>query len=125
MSDAHGHVLLVDDDRQTRLKMVRDIESGGYSVSAAEGGRQALDMLKSTPFDLVLLDILMPDLDGYGVLADMKAHPTLRNIPVIVISALDDSESIEKCMQMGAADYLTKPVDSVTLNARIGKSLAK
>ena len=125
MSDDHGHVLLVDDDRQTRLKMVRDIESGGYSVSAAEGGRQALDMLKSAPFDLVLLDILMPDVDGYGVLAEMKAHPTLRNIPVIVISALDDSESVEKCMQMGAADYLTKPVDPVTLNASIGKSLAK
>jgi adenylate cyclase len=123
MTENQGRVLLVDDDRQTRLKLARDLEDGGYSVSQADGGRAALDMLQSEPFDLVLLDLLMPEVDGYAVLAEMKADETMRDIPVVVVSAVESPENVEKCMQMGAKDYLTKPVDVTKLNACVSKCL--
>ncbi len=123
MTKDQGHVLLVDDDRQTRLKLARDLEGGGFAVSQADGGRAALDMLRSEKFDLVLLDILMPEVDGYAVLAEMKADEAMRDIPVVVISAVEDPENVEKCMRMGAKDYLTKPVDAATLNTAVSKCL--
>ncbi len=123
MTKDQGHVLLVDDDRQTRLKLARDLEGGGFAVSQADGGRAALDMLQSEPFDLVLLDILMPEVDGYAVLAEMKADETMRDIPVVVVSAVESPENVEKCIRMGAKDYLTKPVDAATLNACVSKYL--
>ena len=123
MTEDQGRILLVDDDRQTRLKLGRDLEDGGYAVSQADGGRAALDMLRSEPFDLVLLDILMPEVDGYAVLAEMKADETMHDIPVVVVSAVESPENVEKCMRMGAKDYLTKPVDATTLNACVSKCL--
>ncbi len=84
MTEDQGRVLLVDDDRQTRLKLARDLEGGGFAVSQADGGRAALDMLQYEPFDLVLLDILMPEVDGYAVLSEMKADEAMRDIPVVV-----------------------------------------
>ncbi len=123
MTESQGRLLLVDDDRQTRLKLARDLEGGGYAVSQADGGRVALDMLQSEPFDLVLLDILMPEVDGYAVLAEMKADETMCDIPVVVVSAVESPENVEKCLQMGAKDYLTKPVDVATLNACVSKCL--
>ena len=123
MTENRSRVLLVDDDRQTRLKLTRDLEGGGFVVSQADGGRAALNMLQSESFDLVLLDLLMPEVDGYAVLAEMKANEMTRDIPVVIISAVENQENVEKCKQLGAKDYLTKPVDAATLTARLSKSL--
>jgi len=123
MTKNSGRILLVDDDRQTRLKLARDLAGGGFAVSEAAGGRAALDMLRSERFDLVLLDILMPEVDGYAVLEQMKADEATRDIPVVIISAVENPEDVEKCMTMGAKDYLTKPVDAATLNACVAKAL--
>ena len=124
MTHELNRVLLVDDDRQTRLKLSRNLESEGYSVSVAQGGRQALDMLESESFDLIILDILMPEVDGFTVLSQVKATPALSEIPVVVISAVDDPDSIEKCRQLGAAEYLIKPVSAEHLNACVSSVLA-
>lgn len=123
MTEDRSRVLLVDDDRQTRLKLTRDLEGGGFAVSQADGGRAALDMLQSESFDLVLLDILMPEVDGYAVLEEMKANEMTRDIPVVIISAVESQENVERCLQLGAKDYLTKPIEAATLNASVSKSL--
>lgn len=125
MTHELNRILLVDDDRQTRLKLSRNLESEGYTVGVAQGGRQALDMLESESFDLIILDILMPEVDGFTVLSQVKATPALREIPVVVISAVDDPESIEKCRQLGAAEYLIKPVSAENLNACVSTVLAE
>ena len=82
-------------------------------------------MLQSEPFDLVLLDILMPEVDGYAVLAEMQTGAAMKDIPVVVVSALESAEDIEKCKRLGARDYLTKPVDAATLVACVSKALGK
>ncbi|MCZ6773898.1 MAG: response regulator [Proteobacteria bacterium] len=125
MTHELNRILLVDDDRQTRLKLSRNLESEGYTVGVAQGGRQALDMLESASFDLIILDILMPEVDGFTVLSQVKATPALREIPVVVISAVDDPDSIEKCRQLGAAEYLIKPVSAENLNACVSTVLAE
>jgi signal transduction histidine kinase len=108
-----------------RLKLSRGLEHQGYSVDLAEDGQQALDMLEAELFDVVLLDIIMPGMDGYQVLETIKADPELRHIPVIVISALDEIESAVRCIEMGAEDYLPKPFNPVLLRARLNASLQK
>lgn len=125
MADEHGHILVVDDYKTNRLKLSMGLKQQGHTVALAENGRQALDMLRSESFDVVLLDILMPEMDGHQVLAHMKADNNLRDIPVIVISALDEMDSVVKCIEMGAEDYLPKPFDPVLLKARLGASLRK
>jgi signal transduction histidine kinase len=125
MSEEHGHVLVVDDNRTSRLKLVRTLEQQGHTVSAAENGSRALQMLAEQSFDVVLLDIVMPEMDGYTVLASMKANPELHNIPVIVISAVDELDSAVRCIQMGAEDYLPKSFEPVFLRARIEASLRR
>ncbi len=125
MADIRGRILAVDDNRLNRLKLARGLEVQGHSVAVAEDGRQALEMLKAEPFDLVLLDILMPELDGYQVLEAMKADGTLREIPVIVVSAVEEMDSVVRCIEMGAEDYLPKPFDPVLLKARTGACLEK
>ena len=123
MTEQPARILLVDDDRQTRLKLARDIEGAGYSVSSAESGGQALEMIRSQSFDLILLDILMPEIDGFQVLETLQADPILRDIPIIVISAMDDQASSDKCLALGAKAFLTKPVDPDRLNASIEQNL--
>jgi class 3 adenylate cyclase len=125
MSDGLGHVLVVDDNRLNRLKLARGLEQQGYAVNTAENGREALEMLRSTSFELLLLDIMMPVMDGFQVLEEMKSDPGLRDIPVIVISALEEMDSVVKCIEMGAEDHMPKPFDPTLLNARIGASLEK
>ena len=120
-----GQILIVDDNRINRLKLSRALTQQGHAVSEAENGREALEMLRVEPFDLVLLDILMPEVDGFQVLREMKDDTTLRNVPVIVISALEEMDSVVKCIEMGAEDHLPKDFDPVLLNARIGASLEK
>ncbi len=125
MAHRSSSILVVDDNRMNRIKLSRSLEQQGYTVGLAEHGQQALEMICSQPFDLVLLDIIMPGMDGYQVLAHMKQDSTLRDIPVIVISALDEIESVVRCIEMGAEDYLPRPFEPVLLKARIGASLEK
>ena len=120
-----GHLLVVDDNKVNRLLLGRNLEQQGHTIAFAENGRQALEMLRTRPFDLVILDVLMPDLDGYQVLEQIASDQQLRNIPVIMASSLDELDSVVKCIEMGAEDYLTKPVNPVLLRARIGASLEK
>jgi class 3 adenylate cyclase len=118
-------VLAVDDNRVNRIALSRLLRQLGHVVTLAENGQQALDRLKESAFDLLLLDIVMPEMDGYEVLRRLKQDRALRDIPVIVISALDDMKSVVKCIEMGAEDYLPKPFDPVLLRARIDASLEK
>jgi class 3 adenylate cyclase len=118
-------ILVVDDNADNRDMLARRLRRQGYEVLTAVGGKTALEMLTATPVDLVLLDVMMPDLDGYAVLQRLKAEPTLRDIPVLMISALDDMDSVVRCIQLGAEDYLGKPFDPVLLQARIGACLEK
>ena len=106
------------------MQLKRSLEQQGHTAALAENGRQALAMLDAGDYDVVLLDILMPEMDGFEVLARLKSDPTLRDLPVIVISALDDMESILRCIEMGATDYLPKPFDVRLLRARLNASLA-
>ncbi|MFC2029396.1 sensor histidine kinase [Chloroflexota bacterium] len=125
MTEAEGQILVVDDNRMNRLKLSRTLEVRGYTVSLAEDGQGALDMLAAQAFDVVLLDIIMPGMDGYQVLERIKGDPGLRDIPVIVISALDEMDSVVRCVEMGAEDYLPKPFNPVLLQARLNASLQK
>ncbi len=125
MTDRPIHILAVDDNRMSRLKLARTLEGGGYSVSQADGGRTALDMLRSEGFDLVLLDILMPEVDGFQVLREMKNDADLQNFPVIVISGLEDMDSVDRCLAAGADDFLSKPVDPTVLQDHVRKLLGK
>jgi len=120
-----GKILIADDNRVNRLLLGRGLEQQGHTVVFAEHGREALDLLRKDDFDLLLLDVLMPELDGYEVLAELKRDTHLREIPVIMTSSLDELDSVVKCVEMGAEDYLNKPINPVLLNARIGASLEK
>ncbi len=119
-----GIILVVDDDLFNRVVLSTSLKEEGYAVETAEDGMQALEMLDTRPFDVVLLDLLMPEMDGYQVLEKMKASASLRNIPVIIVSSLDEMDSILRCIAMGATDYLPKPFDAQLLRARLGASLA-
>lgn len=124
MLDTKGHILVVDDNRLNRMRLAHSLQQEGHSSAMAEDGRQALQMLANQAFDVVLLDLIMPELDGFQVLEQMKSDSRLREIPVIVISALDEMESIVRCIEMGATDYLPKPFDVTLLRARLNASLA-
>lgn len=120
-----GRLLVVDDNKVNRLLLARGLREQGHQVEFAENGREALDRLRAEPFDLILLDIIMPELDGYQVLEELTTDPDLRNIPAIVISAMDELDSVVKCIEMGAEDYLSKPLNPILLRARIDASLEK
>ncbi len=118
-----GHLLVVDDDPMNRDTLARHLQRQGHRVTVAENGRQALEMVSTHPFDLVLLDVMMPEMDGYEVLQRLKRDQASQDIPVIVISALHELESAVLCIEMGAEDYLPKPFSPVLLRARIGSCL--
>ena len=120
-----GRVLVVDDNKVSRLLLARGLEQQGHRVTFAENGRQALVLLRDRPFDLVLLDVMMPELDGEQVLATLTGEPGLRDIPVIMISASDELDSVVRCIELGAEDYLPKPLNPVLLRARVSASLEK
>ena len=124
-SSSPGRLLVVDDNKVNRLLLGRSLEQQGHSIEMAENGRLALEMLHSKPFDLVLLDIEMPEMDGYQVLEKVTSDLQLRDIPIIMTSSLEALDSVVKCIEMGAEDYLIKPVNPVLLKARIGASLDK
>jgi two-component system, cell cycle response regulator len=125
MTDDQGHILVVDDHKPNRIKISFAVKKLGHTAEVAEDGRQALAMLREQPFDLVLLDIIMPELDGYQVLEHMKADSRLRDISVIVISAEQELDSVVKGIELGATDYLPKTFDPILLKARISACLEK
>lgn len=120
-----GHVLAVDDNASNREVLARRLERHGLTVTTAVDGQDALDKIAGQAFDLVLLDVMMPVLDGYSVLRRMKADPATKDVPVIMISALDEIESVVRCIEAGAEDYLPKPFNPTLLRARIGACLEK
>lgn len=125
MKGDEGSVLVVDDNEVNRDLLARRLQRQGHAVTVAEDGLQALELMRSEPFDLVLLDIMMPQMNGYQVLENLKADEKLRYIPVIMISAVDDIDSIVRCIELGAEDYLSKPFNPVLLKARISACLEK
>jgi sigma-B regulation protein RsbU (phosphoserine phosphatase) len=120
-----GTLLVVDDDEANRDMLSRRLQRDGYTVQLAASGVDALRAMRSTSFDLVLLDLIMSGLDGYQVLLKMRAEPALKELPVIMLSALDQEEGIAKCIELGAEDYISKPFSPVFLRARIEASLEK
>jgi CheY-like chemotaxis protein len=121
-----ARILVVDDNEDNRYTLIRRLGREGYGdVAVAADGREALDLVASRPFDLILLDIMMPEMNGYEVLERLKADDALRHIPVIMISAISELDSVVRCIELGAEDYLPKPFNSVLLRARIGASLER
>lgn len=125
MPDRGAHVLIADDNKVNRLLLARMIELLGHRATLAENGRLALETLRREPVDLLLLDIEMPEADGFQVLEEIKADSRLRDIPVIVTSAREGIDNVVRCISLGAEDYLSKPVNTVLLKARVGASLEK
>lgn len=120
-----ARLLVVDDNEMNRDLLSRRLRRLGHEVAVAVDGREALAMLAQAPVDLVLLDIMMPELNGYEVLTRIKGDAGLRHVPVIMISAVDDMASVVRCIELGAEDYLPKPFDPVLLKARVGACLEK
>ena len=120
-----GEILIVDDDESNRELLRRRLLRHGYSVSTCPDGESALEHLRSNPVDVVLLDMMMPGISGIEVLERLKNDKTLRNVPIIMLSALDDTDQIVKCILLGAEDYLFKPSNPVLLKARLSATLEK
>ena len=120
-----GRILIVDDVEENRAVLERRLEREGYAVDSVASGEEALTRVSDGAFDLVLLDVLMPGMDGFAVLERIKGNAATRSVPVIMISALDDLPSVVRCIEHGAEDFLSKPFDPVLLRARIGASLEK
>lgn len=124
-TDVQGSILVVEDNPSNRDMLVRRLRRQGFQVEAAEHGRVAVAVLAQQPVDLILLDIMMPEMNGYQVLEYLKADARLRHIPVIVVSAIDELESIVRCLELGAQDYLFKPFNPVLLRARVNATLER
>ncbi|HET9823288.1 MAG TPA: adenylate/guanylate cyclase domain-containing protein [Burkholderiaceae bacterium] len=125
MAEAKGRLLVVDDNKVNRLLLQRSLVQQGHEVTLAENGRVALDLCHRQPPDLMLLDIEMPEMDGFQVLEQLAADLQLRDLPVIVTSSVEGLDNIVRCIELGAEDYLHKPVNPVLLKARINASLEK
>ncbi len=120
-----GRVLAVDDNEMNRDVLSRRLQREGHTVAVAPGGAEALEMARSQPFDVILLDIVMPGMNGLQVLEQLKADPQLQHIPVVMISALDEMDSVVRSIEIGAEDYLPKPFEPAILRARVGACLEK
>ena len=125
LRSGQARLLVVDDNKVNRLLLAHSLELQGHSVALAENGRVALEMLRREGFDLLLLDIEMPEMDGFQVLEQLVSDRQLRDLPVIVTSSLEGIANVVRCIELGAEDYLTKPVNPVLLKARIEASLEK
>ena len=126
MSPSDAALLIVDDNSDNRYTLCHRLRRQGYTdLEEATNGREALERVAARPFDLVLLDIMMPEMDGYEVLERLKADETWRHIPVIMISALSEFDSVVRCIELGAEDYLPKPFNSVLLKARVSASIER
>lgn len=125
MAERGARLLVADDNKVNRLLLGRTLQLQGHQVQSADNGRMALDMLRAGDFDLLLLDLEMPELDGFALLEIIAADTTLRELPVIVTSSLEGVAHVARCIELGADDYLHKPVNPVLLKARVGASLEK
>ncbi len=120
------HILIVDDNDMNREILQRHLRRQGYrQIVTATGGQEALALVNQTAFDLILLDVMMPEMNGYQVLEQLKSQDQHRNIPVIMISAMEETDSVVRCIELGAEDYLTKPFDPLILKARVGVCLER
>jgi class 3 adenylate cyclase len=125
MAERGARLLIADDNKVNRLLLGRTLQLDGHQIAAAENGRIALDMLRREAFDLLLLDMEMPELDGFAVLEALRLDEELRDLPVIVTSSLEGAAHVARCIQLGADDFLHKPVNPVILKARVDSSLEK
>ena len=125
MAEPQARLLVADDNKVNRLLLARSLELQGHQVVLVENGRLALERLASEPFDLLLLDIEMPEMDGFEVLARLKADRRLRDLPVIVTSSVEGVANVVRCIELGAEDYLPKPLNAVLLKARLQACLEK
>ena len=125
MAERGARLLVADDNKVNRLLLARALTLQGHQVESAENGRIALEMLRRGGFDLLLLDMEMPELDGFQVMEQLAADASLRDLPVIVTSSLEGLSHVVRCIELGADDYLRKPVNPVLLKARINSSLEK
>lgn len=125
MSEQKTLILVVDDNEMNRDMLSRRLHRHNYETMVAENGVRAIELMGEHDFDLVMLDIMMPKMNGYEVLEHVKNDAALRHIPIIMISAVDDLDSVVKCIELGAEDYLFKPFNPVLLRARVSASLDK
>jgi CheY-like chemotaxis protein len=125
MPTGNTRLLVVDDNQVDRLKLTRILEADGYAVSVCEDGHRALKMLQSQSFDLVLLDIDMPGMDGFELIAAIRTDSALQTIPIIVVSAIDESDTASKCEEAGADAYLSKSYRPEILKSRVASCLEK
>ena len=125
MAEQAARLLVADDNKVNRLLLARSLQMQGHHATLAENGRVALELLRSQPFDLLLLDIEMPEMNGFELLEHLKADAQLRDLPVIVTSSVEGVANIVRCIELGAEDYLPKPINPVLLRARLGASLEK
>jgi DNA-binding response OmpR family regulator len=124
-SQEHGDILVVDDNRYNREYMSDLLVQQGHRVVTADDGAEALRLIAHQPFDLILLDVLMPGISGFGLLEQLKSSELWRHIPVIMVSALDEEQGVINCIARGAEDYLPRPVNPLLLRARVGACLEK
>jgi len=125
MQALNRSVLVVDDNEMNRDLLGRRLEQEGYHVAGAGSGKQALDILRQERFDLMLLDLMMPDMDGFEVLLRLKEDPSHSNMPVVMITADNDAESVKRCIKLGAVDYVVKPINLAILKSRVWGHIAK
>ncbi|HEX9997140.1 MAG TPA: response regulator, partial [Abditibacterium sp.] len=125
MDLSNGNILVVDDDLLNRIKLSTNLEAAGYKVTLATNGLEGLESMRAHAFDTVLLDLMMPVMDGFEVLEHVQSDVSLQHTPIIVISAEDDLDSVVRCIEMGAADHLPKPFNPVILRARINACVNK
>jgi two-component system, cell cycle response regulator len=123
-TEGSGCVLVVDDGEMNRRVLRAALEREGHRTEQATNGREALERLADGSFDVILLDLIMPEMDGFETLGAIKADETLRHLPVIVISGIDELDAVVRCIEMGATDYLPKPFNASLLRARVNASLA-
>ena len=125
MSQGQATILLVEDNEPTRNMLSRRLGQEGYVVSAAENGRVALELMQVERYDLVLLDLIMPEMDGLAMLRHLAARSSLQSTPTIVVTAVNSRDAVSECVQLGAADYVVKPIDLVTLKTRMWRCLER
>jgi phosphoserine phosphatase RsbU/P len=125
LAPLQARILVVDDNETNRDMLSRRVSRLGHIPVEAVNGREALDVMATEDFDMVLLDIMMPEMNGYQVLEIMHADSRLRHVPVVAVSALSEMDSVVRCIELGAEDYLFKPINSILLNARVNAALEK
>jgi adenylate cyclase len=125
MTNEPGTLLVVDDDGVSRAVLQNLLEIQGHTVVVAKSGNDGLEIARTRAIDLILLDILMPGMDGYEVVETLKKDPSLKNVPVVMISSVEDMPSVVRCVKLGADDFIFKPFDEVLLKARVDGCLER